>query len=514
MPSELIIKEEEVVEELKGLNSTDRDGLRTQAKNNLYILAKGVLQYPDVNPATHLDLCTFCTESPSLRRLMLMPRGHLKSTLLTIADSIRLVIQNPEFARVLIASETATQAVAFLREIKGHWQNNIVLRELFEELVPSKFAGQGVDWSNTQATLNRSAPHKESHWMTVGAGGAITGFHFTRIKCDDLIGLEAARSPAEMNGVIEWNNNIEPLVESQHTTIIDWIGTRWSIRDLYAHIMEMYGDQISVFLREAIERGLIIFPAKQSWSKYQLLQERSPKVWFAQYCNNPIASGQQDFPAGLIRNFRFSIDGSEVVFRPPEGDQTGEEKKWKTSQLDRVLTCDPNSGSPTADDMAAAIVSGISPDDEVFALETWSDRSSPSEFVDQIFRLAKFWKPRVIGIEKAGQQNTDHYFRLKAEKEQLYFNVQPVTPRNRSKEDRVRGALQPIINSGRMYLLPSQTILRGQIASHPDCLLFDEIDAFAYGPEVWRRPYRVEDMESNSRALKILQLRRSRRSGY
>lgn len=506
--------DEEVLEEVKGLPSSSKEHIREMAKNNLYFLSKGILNYPDVNPNTHLDLCTFAVAAPKLRRMMLMPRGHLKSTLLTIADSIRIVIQAPEFARILIASETVTQAISFLREIKGHWETNDMLRELFPELVPSRFAGQGVTWANNMAKLNRKSPEKEPHWMTVGVGGAVTGFHFTRIKCDDLIGLEASRSPAEMKSAKDWVDNIEPLVVDQNSSIIDFVGTRWGMNDLYHHVMESYGDTMQVFLREAIEDGKIIFPQKQNWERYKQLQERSPRVWYSQYCNNPIASGQQDFPIGLVRSYRFSVDGSEVIFTPPVGDQTGEEKRWKLSQLDRVISCDPNSGSPTAEDTAAIIVSGISPDDEVFVLHTWSDRKSPSEFVDKIFELAKFWRPRVIGIEKAGQQNTEHYFRLKMDKESEYFNVVPTTPKNKAKEDRVRGRLEPVINSGRLYMLPSQTVLRGQIATHPDCLLFDEIDAFAYAAELWRRPVRQEDLETNRKVIKMLQRRRSHRTGY
>lgn len=510
MIAEAPLREEEMMEELKGLSSTDRERLRETAKTDLYFLAKGVLGYPDVNPNTHMDLCTFAVSAPKRRRLMLMPRGHLKSTLITISDSIRVVIEAPEFARILITSETMTQAISFLREIKGHWETGSILRELFPELAPHKFAGQGIDWSNKSATLSRKAPHKEPHWMCIGAKGAVTGFHYTRIKADDLIGLEAARSPAEMQAIKDWNDNIEPLVEDQNSSIIDWVGTRWSLNDLYGHIMRSYGDSLQVFLREAIEDGKVIFPEKQNWERYKQMQERSPRVWYAQYCNNPIAAGQQDFPIELVRSYRFSIDGDSVVFSLADGS----EKQWRTAQLDRVITCDPNSGQPTAEDLAAIVVSGVSPDGEVFALDTWSGRCSPSEYVDRIFKLARFWSPRIVGIEKAGQQNTEHYFRVKMEREGSYFNVVPVSPKNRRKEDRIVHLLEPIIRSGKLYLLPSQTTLRGQIASHPDCEFFDEIDALAYGPEVWRKPVRVEDMDSNQRALKLLRRGRSRRTGY
>lgn len=504
-----VLAEEEVIEELTGLGTTDRESLRRTVKANLYIFSKGILQYPDLTVGAHRDVCDFICGDDSLRRMALMPRVHLKSTNLTIADSIRIVAANPEYERVLISSETSTQAERFLKEIKRHWENNKVLRNLFPELVPSRFSGQGIDWASRTATLNRTAVHGESHWTTVGVGGAVTGFHFTRIKADDLIGLEAARSPAEMAAAKDWNDNIEPLLVDQHTSIIDWIGTRWSRNDLYAHIMEAYGDRLRVFVREAIEHGQIIFPEKHTWEEYQQLQIKSPSVWFAQYCNNPIAAGKQDFQSGLVRNFTFSADGDEIRFKSPTG-----EKRWKIAILDRVLTCDPNSGSTLAPDMAAAVVSAISPDDEIFVLDTFSQRCTPSELVDQIYKMAQRWSPRVIGIEKAGQQNTEHYFRRKMEEEKRFFNVQPVSPKNRNKEDRIRGYLEPIIRSGLLYLLPSQGVLREQIATFPDCLLIDELDALAYGPEVWRKPHSVEDMQSNEKAIRLLMQRRSRRTGY
>jgi hypothetical protein len=74
--------------------------------------------------------------------------------------------------------------------------------------------------------------------------------------------------------------------------------------------------------------------------------------------------------------------------------------------------------------------------------------------------------------------------------------------------------MEPLIRSGLLYTLQSQTALREQIATFPDCLLWDELDTLAYGPEVWRRPHRVEDVESNRKALNLMMKRRARGSGY
>lgn len=503
--------DEEVLEEVKGLGSNEMEFLKNAAKNDLYVLCKGILRYKDVNPATHGAFCRFIQSHESRRRLALMPRGHLKSTIATIGDSLRVGLADPDDARVLIVGETATTSEKFLAEVKGHIEKNQLIRTLFPELIPPRFSGPGSSWSGGMASLHRQSAHKEPTWQAIGVGGAVVGGHFTRIKCDDLIGFEASRSPAKMQEAIAWVNNIESLLVDQHVDIIDWIGTRWSLIDLYAHIMEGYGSELAVFSREAIENGEIIFPQKHTWAEYSRIQRISPAVWFAQYCNNPIAGGQSDLPIESVRSFRFNHDATAVVFL----DDTGREKSWQIRQLDRILCADPNSGSKTAEDHAAIVAVGVSPDDEVFSLEAWSDRVSPSDFVDRIYSMARRWTVRVVGIEKAGQQNTQHYFEKKAKTADYFVRVEPLLHGNRNKDDRIVKSLEPVIRSGRLYLLPSQSVLRGQIAAFPATELKDQIDALAYHVQLARTPaLQQKSVERHGDILDLVLARRNRRTGY
>jgi hypothetical protein len=502
--------EQEVLEEVAAVGESERDTLRNMARNDLYFLCKGVLKYKDVNPETHGAFCRFVQQQSKRRRLGLMPRGHLKSTIGTIADSLRLGIQNPDEARVLIVGETAETAQKFLEETKGHVEKNALLRHLFPELVPPRFSGPGVKWSQNMASLVRGSAHKEPTWQAIGVGGAVTGGHFTRIKCDDLIGFEAARSPAKMAEAIAWVDNIEALLVDQHEDVIDWIGTRWGKRDLYSHIMEGYGEEIAVFTREAIENGVIIFPQKHTWEEYERIQRIKPAVWFAQYCNNPLSSDRTDLPIDMVRPFKMSMDNEKVEFL----DDNGSKKSWRVDQLDRVLCADPNSGQRTAPDAAALVVVGVSPDDEVFVLYAWSYRATPSEFVDKIYELARRWRVRVVGIEKAGQQNTQHYFELKTKETGYYVRVEPLNPKNKDKEYRIRTSLEPIVRSGRLHILPSHAVLRGQIADFPEIELWDELDALAYFTEITRTPHKSSSQKEKSKVIDLMLARRSRRTGY
>lgn len=513
------LREEEVVEELESLDSANYEALREHAKNDLYTLSLGILGYPDVTPGAHGRFCRFFDTpiySPSgelIRyRLGLMPRGHLKSTIATVSDSIRIVLNDPEHAKVLIANEVATLAQGFLNQIKGHWVKNKTLRALFPELVPPKFAGPGIQWSNDAASIVRHTATAESDasWRAIGVGGAIVGHHFTHIKCDDLIGFDAAKFPSKMQFAKDWNDNIDSLLTDHNTDQIDWIGTRWTKTDLYWKVMERYGASLATFTRSAIEDGQIIFPEKHTWEEYQRIQQDTPLIWFAQYVNNPKGVEQQDFPINAVRTFAFSLDGEYVIANPGSRYQ----KMWRVDQLDRVVLVDPNSGSPLAPDTAAIIVTGVSPDDEVFVLYAWSGRVSPSARVDKIFEVAKRWRPRAVAIEEAGQQADLHYFEKKKEQTDFPSRLIPLKPKNRDKEWRIRSNLEPVIRSGRLYMLITQEVLRQQITDFPDSLVIDELDALAYGPEVWRKPFRTEDMRKQKASLRMILSRRNPRTGY
>lgn len=498
--------EAEILEEVEGLSGKDLEELKLAAQKDLYVMSVGVLGFKDVNPATHGGFCRFVQASPRLRRLGLMPRAHLKSTIATVADSIRLGVDAPDETRVLIASETITLAEKFLGQIRGHFESNKILQGLFPELIPERFTGPGVTWRSDMATLRRSVTLDSPTWQAIGVGGAIVGSHFTRIKCDDLIGFEALRSPATMQHTKQWVDHIEPLLVNQTLDIIDFIGTRWSKNDLYAHLMAGYGKSLAVFTRRAIENGEIIFPALHTWEEYERIQRINPALWAAQYENNPLAETQSDFNINNVLHYRFTHDEQFVV--TPRG------RRWPIEQLDRVLTADPNGGSLAAPDMAAISVQAMSPEDEVFVLESWSDRATPSDFVDQIYRFARRWDVRIVGIEKAGQQNTDHYFRLKAERESYSVKVEQLIPGKQSKPDRIRGALEPLIRSRLLHILPSQTVLRQQLSDFPDTILWDELDALAYGPRLWRKPPRKEEIEAHEGSTKRLLALRSRITGY
>lgn len=503
---------EEAVASVRALSSAQVELLKDRARNDLYFMCKGVLNYMDVNPRTHGPMCRFMERSEAIRRLMLYPRGTLKSTVGTIGDSIRLSVKDPDHTRIGIFNEIEDNSIKFLKEIKAHWEQNEMLRFLFAELVPEKFSGPGSRWSVTEASLRRNSVYKEPTWSAFGISGSPTSQHFNRIKCDDIIGMEAKESPAAMRYANSFVDNLDPLLVRIGEDVIDFIGTRKLMFDTYDHLQKIYKGLIEVHHRPPIlDDGESVFPERLPLWLLHNIQETRPDFYAAEYANDPVGAGDRDFDIGKLRDFVFAQNG-DVVFR-----DGSEIQRWPLSSLEIVLTCDPNSGERTAADFCAIVVSGIAPDDRIFVLETWQGRVPPDEQVDKIFELAQRWRPSTVGIEQAGQQSTRFYFAKKEREEGKFFRTVPLKPKNRDKPRRIRTALQPIINACRLHVKKSDDTLRRQVEFHPDLENDDMIDALSYGaePDMWRTPYQGKDLEEDDDVQsKLLHIGRRSRTGY
>lgn len=525
----------ELVEEVKGMPSSIKDHLREQCKTDRFFLASGILGYQDVNPYTHGPFINFLEDKRLKRRMGLMHRGSLKSTLGTIVDCVGEALTDPEECRMLIVNEIEENAIGFLSEIKAHWENNELLHELFPELIPKRFGGPGSRWSTHKACLPRKTAYKEWTWQAVGVGSAIVSRHYTHIKFDDVIGFEARQSPAAMRYAIAYVKSIEPQLVDMDANFVDWIGTRWAIFDVYREVLNMYGEDIAYFAREDIERvpedasddlllsagfkgdldkirGTLqpIFPRKFSLKALNRLATIDPVLYYAQFKNNPIADGVKDFNADKIRWFDFDSSGN-VVYR----DNNGFLRRWTREQLDVVMACDPNSGDLLATDLPSIVVAAFSPEDQLFVFDNWSKRCQPDTFVEQIYNMWEVWQPRVVGIEKAGQQTTNFYFKKLAHERKMYIQVEELKPKNRQKSERIRKGLQPIVNQGNLYLLKRNSqAIQHQIRFHPDLNNDDDIDALEYTTELARRPTSEKDREDEKEAEKKILAGRSKITGY
>lgn len=243
---------------------------KAQAERNLYTFAKGVLGLDRLNRTLHLDVCNWLQRRPPFRKLLLIPRDHLKSSIVAGALPIHILIQPKETniyrpgedgrdTRILMATETLKLSSAQLGWIKNKFETNEILRALWPHCVWSNPRRDSEVWTQEAIVLPRDTHYREGSIEAVGVGTAITGRHYTAHIFDDLVTFEASRSELVMGEAISWFKASRALMDDVDTGLEWTIGTKWAVYDLYAEIMEN-DPSVEYRVMSMVENGEIIFP--------------------------------------------------------------------------------------------------------------------------------------------------------------------------------------------------------------------------------------------------------------
>lgn len=203
------------------------DYLRNKYKSSLGATALQLLQYPDINKHTHLDIIE-ALESSTKRKLIVCPRGALKSTLCVISYSIWRIMRDPNI-RILIDSEVYSNSKNFLREIKAHLESER-LTSLF-----GKFRSDS-NWTEGSITISqRTKVIKEGTITCSGVGAIKVGQHFDLIIGDDMNSNKNSLTQEGRQKVIDHYKLSTSILEPDGDIVI--IGTRYAEDDLIGHIL-------------------------------------------------------------------------------------------------------------------------------------------------------------------------------------------------------------------------------------------------------------------------------------
>jgi phage terminase large subunit-like protein len=236
--------------------------------NRIDILALAVLGY-SIEPF-HFSLLKF--QFQHRESLQLVFRGAGKTTICTITKSIHYLLKNPNL-RILLASKTSSNAEAFLKEIKAHFEGNEMLREIFG---PYYDANKVTKWDNREIeVLPRTVRTKEASITCVGVEGTVVGKHYDIILGDDLVDEENTRTKYMRDKTKQWyyqtlDPTLEPpSAEVPHRGEYHRMGTRYHYDDLYGYLMA-----------NELKEHYQIIPAlkngKSPWPK------KYPPEWFAE----------------------------------------------------------------------------------------------------------------------------------------------------------------------------------------------------------------------------------------
>lgn len=471
----------------------DLQSLRDKSREDFYFFTKAILKNDWLDPEIHWPLCNDLQDLSVSRRVIVLPRGWLKTTICTISWPIWLACcVNPNL-RILIVQNNMVNARKKLKVIREQWEKNGLLRAMYPELLPT------VDstWSGESICLNRSGTFAESTFECIGVGGQSTSRHYNVVIEDDTVAPdqselgEATLAPTteDIQKAIGLHKLLSPLLDNPPIDAVNRfepqrlvVGTRWYEHDLIQHIKD-HEPSYKILTRACREnelgvpdpKGKITYPGRFNEKKLEEeLENLGPYFFDTLMMNNPVRTGDMIFKSEWIQYYEsLPPRQSLYVYTTVDPATDPELSKNKTGVVDYnvVMTC------------AKDIKTGF-----IYVLEYFRDRCSPGELSAAIFDHVRTWKPVVVGYEDvAYQKSLDYWLRELMRQHGQFFILEPIHRQGRkSKAVHIMG-LQPIFASKSVWLRSAHKELVTELLTFPRGAHDDLVDSLAMQTQLWAR---------------------------
>lgn len=402
--------------------------------------------------------------SGSKSTLDLAPRGFGKSTVGDVDYCIINILRDPNI-RIMIGSKTQTQAEAFLKEVRSHFEQNVDLIRIFGDWRK----GKDNVWNDREFTVNkRTVIKKEATLTALGASGAVISKHFDIIIGDDLVGLENARTERQRANLKEWfYSSLFPTLEPDGEIHI--LGTRYNPLDLYEDLIKsgsyVVNIQRAINVLNGEERSL--WEEKFTLERLKQIRADSGKIIFnMQYQNDTELAKGKIFKAKYFRYYEeykldYDFQTAKVRIKTAEGiDQ------WIKVRV--YFGCDLAISEKETDnnDYFVCMVVGVDDEKNVYVLEYVKERLT---FNTQLNTIISYGRDKYPMVERIGVEANAYQKALSQELRRL--SLLPIININTSK-DKVTRAMRRSANfeNGKVFFREGMDDLE-------ECLLlFPEVD--------------------------------------
>lgn len=446
-----------------------REAERLLCKKDLFYLAKEVLGYSDLTEGFHKPITDTLTHYWDKWQFHLHPRGHFKSTVITVAETIKDILNNPN-ETILITNAVLSNSQAFLREIRSHFIQNEKFRNLFPEYCPQKSSEEGNSESFTTPARSQTWIREATVEISSIDKGVVSR-HYSKIIFDDVVNNLNVSTPEQrikvVNGFKEYLSLLNPGGR------LRIVGTRWHYYDLYGYILDEIkkarkagkDSPFYMFKTQALmpdSEGNLTVPAFPERFNMKVLDElraiQGNYIFSCQYMNDPQPEEDKIFSRKDIRfiNKPYFDEGTNLFF---------------------FSSTDPSVSEGERSDPSVILTIAVNSYKEIFIVNIVRQWVNPDQFIDSILEEAKEYRPLKFGFEAIAFQKTLKFFLEKEKmKRKQYINIVEVKRSSRaSKAERIK-RIQPYLKAGQVFL-----------CADPDNLteaqeeLLEELDTFPYG---------------------------------
>jgi hypothetical protein len=397
-------------------------------------------------------------ESLSTNKLIMLPRGHLKSHMVA-TWAAWIITRHPEVT-ILYLSATAELAETQLYAIKNILGSTTYQRYFPEYIHPQE--GKREKWSSNKMTVDHPKRYKEgirdATIATAGLTTNTTGWHADIIIADDLVVPENAYTEDGREQVGKKSSQFTSIRNAGGFTLA--CGTRYHPSDVYRtwreQMYDVYDDEGIKCAEEnvwelkeyAVEvDGQFIWPrvVRNDGKAFGFDQRVLARIkaeyidriqFYAQYYNDP-----NDINSQRISREKFQY------YNPRFLKKEGSRWFYRDHKLNVYASVDFAYSLKKAADFTAIVVIGIDSDSTIYILDIERFKTDRvSEYFDKIKDLHSKWNFQKFRAEiSVAQKVIVNGIKDYISKEGLRISVEEYRPTKSegSKEERIAAALEP-----------------------------------------------------------------------
>jgi len=505
----------------------------------------------DLKRNLHFQMCQAVMKD-GLKEVIEIPRDHYKSTIYSEAFPIWRALPFDEVdqermlklgvsdlyiewmkrahnrdRRILLVSETITNARKLGTRIRNHYDNGELFRHIFPEILPDA----SCQWTNDSLQHKRTktgTQFGEGTYDFIGVGAALQSRHYDIVVQDDLVGRDALKSEIVMKDTIEYHQLLVGAFDADSTNggrdndeIV--VGNRWSYNDLNSYIRE--NEKYYNFITHSALGGCCglhtigtpIFPEAFNIHKLDRYKKRLGTYLFScQYLNFPINPEKVKFDKSNLRYFHYERTYNAMTFNEKRIETQGEykgksyrvairhhvnagdvEEDIYPRNLQRYMVVDPNHSGKDGRCRHAITITGVNQDPRrVYLLCAWAEATDINSFVKKIFELAVAFKINKVHVETVAAQKYLKFhleYFVQANKKDYpdiahikFLDLKSSTTAN-AKFERIDSII-PITERGELWIDVNdcKKFLEEYEAYGNKKGLLDILDTLGYGPQVWR----------------------------
>ena len=459
--------------------------------DDLFFIVQFVMEIPpDIkgrpfcNHPFIVERCKELEDGPKDYTLDVWARGHFKSSIITIGETIQYALKNPNDAQGIFSHKKAV-ADKFMGSIKTIFEQKKILHACFPEIVPNDPERECPLWTvENGITLKRSSTRKEPTISAWGlTEGMPTGLHFERRVYDDITTEDVAASLDAMDKVKLKFDSSQNLGTDGGTHRVT--GTYYAFDDPLMYVRDIIDPTddeckrklYTLRLKPATEYGTRneppIFLSQNRFDKL-----KATSTFACQQLLNPTPDDTRKLEGVLMH----PIDPRMIpkhwyrfMIVDPAGDK-GNGKKHDCWSFG-VIAVEPN----TEDDMG---ISAIALQD--FEIAPMREEEAPEAIARMYLRNGMIMQ---IGVEKVALSTTEIHVANVLAKYRRYIsvakgNLKILTPAGRDKKRRIERALAWRLYNGKILYstgIPLDYIgrLKLEMVRHPNWS-DDGIDMLSY----------------------------------